>query len=55
MSAVPGSRTRNCAPLFTMLRDTVPAPSYDPAEPLRAHVTNLDAWAGSRCARWSRV
>ncbi len=30
-------------PLFAMLRDTVPAPSYDPEEPLRAHVTNLDA------------
>ncbi len=32
-------------PLFAVLRDTVPAPSYDPAEPLRAHVTNLDASA----------
>jgi GTP-binding protein len=32
-------------PLFATLRDTVPAPSYDPAEPLRAHVTNLDASA----------
>ncbi|HWG65427.1 MAG TPA: translational GTPase TypA [Streptosporangiaceae bacterium] len=32
-------------PLFTVLRETVPAPSYDPAEPLRAHVTNLDASA----------
>src|SRR6266571_5200863 len=30
-------------PLFTVLRDAVPAPSYDPDEPLRAHVTNLDA------------
>jgi len=30
-------------PLFTVLRDTVPAPSYDPGVPLRAHVTNLDA------------
>ena len=30
-------------PLFTVLRDAVPAPSYDPAAPLRAHVTNLDA------------
>jgi GTP-binding protein len=30
-------------PLFAVLRDTVPAPSYDPEEPLRAHVTNLDA------------
>jgi GTP-binding protein len=32
-------------PLFTALRDTVPAPSYDPAAPLQAHVTNLDASA----------
>ena len=30
-------------PLFEVLRDTVPAPTYDPDEPLRAHVTNLDA------------
>jgi GTP-binding protein len=30
-------------PLFTVLRDTVPAPSYTPDAPLRAHVTNLDA------------
>ncbi len=30
-------------PLFEALRTAVPAPSYDPAEPLRAHVTNLDA------------
>jgi GTP-binding protein len=30
-------------PLFNVLRDTVPAPAYDPDEPLRAHVTNLDA------------
>ena len=26
-----------------MLRETVPAPSYDPGAPLQAHVTNLDA------------
>src|ERR1700761_1168789 len=32
-------------PLFAVLRETVPAPSYDPTEPLRAHVTNLDASA----------
>ncbi len=32
-------------PLFAALRDTVPAPSYDPAAPLQAHVTNLDASA----------
>jgi GTP-binding protein len=30
-------------PLFQVLRDTVPAPAYDPAAPLQAHVTNLDA------------
>jgi GTP-binding protein len=30
-------------PLFAVLRGTVPAPSYDPEAPLRAHVTNLDA------------
>jgi len=30
-------------PLFTVLRDTVPAPSYERGAPLRAHVTNLDA------------
>jgi GTP-binding protein len=32
-------------PLFTVLRDTVPAPSYEPGAPLQAHVTNLDASA----------
>jgi GTP-binding protein len=30
-------------PLFQVLRETVPAPTYDPAAPLRAHVANLDA------------
>jgi GTP-binding protein len=40
---LPGSP--DLEPLFTVLRDTVPAPSYDPDEPLRAHVTNLDASA----------
>jgi len=30
-------------PLFDVLRNSVPAPVYDPDEPLRAHVTNLDA------------
>ncbi len=30
-------------PLFQVLRETVPAPTYDPSAPLRAHVTNLDA------------
>jgi GTP-binding protein len=30
-------------PLFATLRESVPAPSFDPRAPLRAHVTNLDA------------
>ncbi len=30
-------------PLFTVLRASVPAPSYDDTAPLQAHVTNLDA------------
>jgi GTP-binding protein len=30
-------------PLFTVIRETVPAPEYDPDTPLQAHVTNLDA------------
>ncbi len=37
-SAGPGAAVRGAA-------ETVPAPSYDPTEPLRAHVTNLDASA----------
>jgi GTP-binding protein len=32
-------------PLFEVIRQSVPAPSYDPAAPLRAQVTNLDASA----------
>jgi len=32
-------------PLFDAIRQYVPAPSYDPRAPLRAHVTNLDASA----------
>jgi GTP-binding protein len=32
-------------PLFEVIRRSVPAPSYDPRAPLRAHVTNLDASA----------
>src|SRR5919112_1322280 len=31
------------APLVTTLLDTIPAPTYDAEEPLRAQVTNLDA------------
>ncbi|MGN6474250.1 MAG: translational GTPase TypA [Mycobacteriales bacterium] len=30
-------------PLFQVLRDTIPAPTYDETAPLQAHVTNLDA------------
>jgi GTP-binding protein len=30
-------------PLFQVIRQAVPAPTYDPAAPLRAQVTNLDA------------
>ncbi len=30
-------------PLFRVLRETVPAPVYEPDAPLQAHVTNLDA------------
>jgi GTP-binding protein len=33
----------NLEPLFDVIRETVPPPSYDPAAPLQAHVTNLDA------------
>jgi len=33
----------NLEPLFRTIMDTVPAPSYDDAVPLQAHVTNLDA------------
>ena len=33
----------NLEPLFTTLLKTVPAPTYDEAKPLQAHVTNLDA------------
>ncbi|MBU6244603.1 MAG: translational GTPase TypA [Actinomycetales bacterium] len=33
----------NLQPLFTTLLQTIPAPAFDPARPLQAHVTNLDA------------
>ncbi|MBV9871635.1 MAG: translational GTPase TypA [Frankiaceae bacterium] len=33
----------NLEPLFDVIRDTIPAPSYDETAPLQAHVTNLDA------------
>jgi GTP-binding protein len=38
--ATPGTDLR---PLFDLLVETVPAPSHDPAHPLQAQVTNLDA------------
>ena len=33
----------NLGPLIDTLLETIPAPTYDPAMPLQAHVTNLDA------------
>jgi GTP-binding protein len=39
--AMPDSE--NLEPLFDVIRSAVPAPIYDPAAPLQAHVTNLDA------------
>ncbi|MFI0351577.1 translational GTPase TypA [Actinomadura sp. 9N407] len=30
-------------PLFEVIKNTIPAPAYDPDAPLQAHVTNLDA------------
>jgi GTP-binding protein TypA/BipA len=30
-------------PLFQVIKDTIPAPTYDEGAPLQAHVTNLDA------------
>jgi GTP-binding protein len=37
--------SENLEPLFEVIRNFVPAPSYDPAAPMRAQVTNLDASA----------
>jgi GTP-binding protein len=39
--AMPDSETLE--PLFRVLFDTIPAPSYEEGAPLQAHVTNLDA------------
>src|SRR6202035_2282838 len=39
--ALPDSE--NLEPLFEVIRNSVPAPAYDPLAPLRAQVTNLDA------------
>ncbi|MDR1710981.1 MAG: translational GTPase TypA [Propionibacteriaceae bacterium] len=33
----------NLEPLFTLIRETIPAPVYTEGAPLQAHVTNLDA------------
>jgi GTP-binding protein len=33
----------NLEPLFEVIRETIPAPTYDETAPLQAHVTNLDA------------
>jgi GTP-binding protein len=35
--------SENLEPLFGVIRETIPAPKYDPNAPLQAHVTNLDA------------
>ncbi len=35
--------SKNLAPLFAALTETIPAPSYTLGAPLQAHVTNLDA------------
>ncbi len=39
----PPSDDADLTPLFELIRDTVPAPSYTDAHPLQAWVTNLDA------------
>jgi GTP-binding protein TypA/BipA len=39
----PGALASDLTPLFDLLLDAVPAPTYDPDHPLQALVTNLDA------------
>ncbi len=39
----PGRPGTDLGPLFDVLVEHIPAPSYDPRHPLQAHVTNLDA------------
>ena len=39
----PSVQGRDLGPLLDLLLEHVPAPEYDPAHPLQAHVTNLDA------------
>jgi GTP-binding protein TypA/BipA len=41
--ATPEQLAPDLAPLFETLLETIPAPSHDPAHPLQALVTNLDA------------
>ncbi len=38
-----GTEGSDLAPLLELLLERIPAPEYDPAHPLQAHVTNLDA------------
>ena len=42
-SLTEGDEGTDLKPLFDLLVEHVPAPEYDPAYPLQAHVTNLDA------------
>ena len=35
--------SENLEPLFDVIKQTIPAPVFDPSAPLQAHVTNLDA------------
>jgi GTP-binding protein len=39
----PSTEGRDLGPLLDLLLEHVPAPEHDPASPLQAHVTNLDA------------
>jgi GTP-binding protein len=42
-SLTPSDPGTSLAPLMDLLVDHIPAPEFDPAHPLQAHVTNLDA------------
>ncbi len=42
-STDPATKGTDLTPLFEAIRDSVPAPAFDPAFPLQALVTNLDA------------
>ncbi|HEX8083464.1 MAG TPA: translational GTPase TypA [Solirubrobacteraceae bacterium] len=42
-SLTEGEEGENLAPLLDLLVEHIPAPEHDPAHPLQAHVTNLDA------------